>query len=150
MSGRAAGARRESGQALVVALTVVLLLATAFGLVAGFLVSRMDRAREDTGRTVLLALSDAAVAESVANLAVSPYYPGVEEREFGGGTIASRVSRPAADLALVRAEASYEGQRLVVEVRVKLFEDAPPTTTGWRRVPSAEQATGGGSFKPPR
>ncbi len=142
--------RRESGQALVIALTVGLLLAAAFALVAGFLVSRMHRASEATRRVVLLALSDAAVAESVANLAASPVYPGLEERAFGGGTIASRVSRPAADLALVRARAAYEGQRLVVEVRVRTPEDEPPYTIGWRRVPPAEQATGGGSFTPPR
>ncbi len=140
--------RGESGQALVVALTVVLLLAAAFGLVAGFLVSRMNLARDETRRTVLQALSDAAVAESVANLAASSVYPGLEERAFGGGTISSEVSHPAADLAVVRAEASYEGRRLVVDVRVKLSDEALPNTIGWRRVPPAEAARGG-SFKPP-
>lgn len=147
---RARASRGESGQALVVALTVVLLLAAAFALVAGFLVSRMHQAAETTRRTVLLALSDAAVAETVANLAASPVYPGLGERAFGGGTISSRVSRPGADLALVRARATYEGRKLVVEVRVRTVEGEPPTTVGWRRVPPSEREAGGGSFKPPR
>ncbi len=149
MRRRASPRRSESGQALVVALTVVLLLAAAFSLVAGFLVSRMSSARDDSRRIVLLALSDAAVAESVANLAASPFYPGVGERPFGGGTIASRVSRPAADLAVVRVRATYQGGALVVEARVRLSDDAPPTTVGWRRVPAAEAEGHGGSFAGP-
>ena len=146
MSLQVSPRRAEAGQALVLALTVVLLLAAAFGLVAGFLVSRMNAARDDSRRTVLLALSDAAVAESVAHLAASPVYPGLEERAFGGGTIASRVSRPAADLAVVRARASFEGRTLVVDVEVRLSDDLPPTTVGWRRVPPAEAESHGGSF----
>ena len=52
---------------------------------------RMRIVREDAETVILSGLSDAAVAEAVANLAASAYYSGSPEHTFGDGKIASTV-----------------------------------------------------------
>lgn len=136
----------ESGQALLVALVVLLLLGAVLAVVAALLVSRMERVQERTRDTALLALSDAAVAESLASLAAWPASPGVDPRPFGGGTIESRVTRGAGDSFTLVARATYRGGALTVEAKGRLTE-LGPVVDSWRRVPAAE-AGGGGSLDP--
>lgn len=137
----------ESGQALLIALVVLLLLGAVLALVATLLVSRMERVQERTRDTALLALADAAVAESLANLAARPVSPGVERRPFGGGTIESRVTRGGGDRFTVVARATFRGGTLLVEAKGRLTE-LGPVVDSWRRVPASE-ARAGGSFRPP-
>jgi len=63
---RAADRRRERGYALLTALFVLFLLAVALELAASALLLRLRASRADAERTVLTALSDAALAEAVA------------------------------------------------------------------------------------
>lgn len=144
----ASGDRRaDSGQGLVVALVALLLLGAVFALVAGMLVSRMQRAQDDARETVLLALADAAVAESLANLAAHPGSAGVERRPFGGGTIESTVTRTGREGFRLTAVATYRGEGLTVEAVGRLTE-LGPVVDGWRRVPASEaEEGGGGSFQ---
>lgn len=138
--------RRESGQALLVALIALVLIGAALALVAGLLVGRMNRVQERTRDTALLALSDAAVAETLADLAAWPSSPGVARRALGGGTIESRVAHGAGGTFTVVATAAYQGGALTVEARGRSTELGPVVDT-WRRLPPAA-GDRGGSIRP--
>ncbi len=148
-AGRAVGTDRpgERGQALVLALLAVLVLGAALALVAGSLVSRMQSLRVETRETALLALADAAVAETLANLAGRPSAGGLDAKPFGGGTIESTVSLGAAGGFTLVARASYRGAAMEVEVRGRITDEGP-RVTAWRRLP-ARSESGGGGFQPP-
>ena len=138
----------ERGQALVLALLAVLVLGAALALVAGSLVSRMQRLRVESRETALLALADAAVAETLANLAGRPSAGGLAEKPFGGGTVESTVAHGAAGAFTLVARASYRGATIEVEV-VGRIADEGPRVTGWRRLPTPPPASRGGGFEPP-
>ncbi|HEX9945568.1 MAG TPA: hypothetical protein VGG03_26440 [Thermoanaerobaculia bacterium] len=125
--------RRESGYALLTALLVILLLSVALALLAASLQVRMRTTIDDEQRVVLSALSDAAVAEAVANLAQSAYYSGAPRHEFGKGWIESRVESLGPGIFEVVATATYKGRQRVVQAEV--FR-APGTARVrcWRRV----------------
>jgi len=143
VTGRRGGS--ESGQALVVALVAVLLLGAALALVAGTLVSRMQRAQRAADDTTLLALTDAAVAETLADLAAWPVSPGVSTRDFGGGTIGSTVRHGGGKSFTIVAEATYRRRRLEGEGKGRMT-DLGPQVDGWRRLPPAQET--GGGFQP--
>ncbi|HLE82732.1 MAG TPA: hypothetical protein VJG13_00210, partial [Thermoanaerobaculia bacterium] len=111
-------------------------------LVAGTLVSRMQRAQRASDETALLALTDAAVAETLADLAAWPVSPGVARRSFGGGTIASTVRRGGGESFTIVADATYRRGRLSVEVKGRLTE-LGPQVDAWRRLPPVPEDTGG-------
>lgn len=135
-------ARRESGQALVLALVAVLLLSAALALAAGTLVARMKRSQREAVRIELLALADAAVAETLADLAAWPVSAGVAPRRFGGGTIESTVQRGGAQSFTIVARASVGRQDLSVEVLGRMTE-LGPRVDAWRRLPPAASGPGG-------
>lgn len=137
----------ERGQALVLALLAVLVLGAALALVAGSLVARMQGVRVETRETALLALTDAAVAETLAGLAGRPYGGGLAEKPFGGGTIESTVAHGAAGAFTLVARAAYRGAAMEVEVRGRITDEGP-RVTAWRRLPTPEASRGGG-FEPP-
>ena len=126
--------RRESGFALLSALLVIFLLSIALGLLAASLQIRLRLVREDAESVILTALSDAAVAEAVANLARSASYSGSPEREYGGGKIASQVTQLSPGIYKVTATAAYSSRRREVEAEVVR---APGTARvrRWRRLP---------------
>lgn len=138
----------ESGQALVLALVAILLFTAAVALVAGILVSRMKRAQHEADQTDLLALTDAAVAETLANLAARPASAGVPPRSFGGGTIESTVQLGGGKSFTIVAEATIRRGRLSVEVEGRLTE-LGPVVESWRRLPPASEDSGRG-FTDPR
>jgi len=126
--------RRESGFALLSALLVIFLLSIALGLLAASLQIRLRLVREDAESVILTALSDAAVAEAVANLARSASYSGSPEREYGGGKIASQVTQLSPGIYKVTATAAYSSRRREVEAEVVR---APGTARvrRWLRLP---------------
>jgi hypothetical protein len=146
VSTRQAG-RGDSGHTLIVALMAVLVLGAALALVAGSLVSRMQRLRGETRTTSLLALSDAAVARSLAEMAARPSAGGFEEMPFGGGTIESEVRHGAAGSFVIVAASRFQGTEMRVEAR-GVTTDLGPRVTGWRRLP-VKRESGGGGFRPP-
>lgn len=147
-----AGKGSSDGHVLLVALMAILLLGAALSLLAGFLVQRMYRVRAELERTRLTALVDAAMAETLANLASNSVYPGVAERELGDGSIRSEVRHGTGGSFVIRARADLRGRAAAVEARGRRTPTGPRVTS-WRRLPPPEPAPGethGGRSPPDR
>lgn len=127
--------RDESGFALLAALVVILLLAIALELLAASLQLRLRLVREDGESVILSALSDAAVAEAVANLTLDPGYSGAAEHEFGGGRIASRVTPRGLGIYDLTATAVFADRKRTVEAEVFRPPGRAARVRWWRRLP---------------
>ena len=125
--------RKESGYALLMALLVLFLLAIALSLLATGLQVRMRLAREDAESVILGGLSDAAVAESLANLAQSAYYSGTSMHAFGDGQIGSQVTKVSPGVFNVVATATYATRKRAVQVLV-LRTPGYVQVQRWRRL----------------
>ncbi|MFY9824720.1 MAG: hypothetical protein WAM82_25305 [Thermoanaerobaculia bacterium] len=130
-----AARRGEAGFGLLMALMVLFLLSIALALLAGSLQIRMRLVREDAETVILTALSDAAVAEAVANLAQSSGYPGSPAHEFGHGKITSVVTPIGLGLFDVVATATYANRTRTVEAEVFRAPGVVAHVRRWRRVP---------------
>jgi hypothetical protein len=128
------GTSGESGYALLTALLVIFLLSIALALLAASLQLRMRLVREDGASVTLSALSDAAVAETLANLAQSGSYTGSDEHDFGGGRIGSKVVLLSPGVYDVAATAKYSRRERVVEA-VVLRAPGSAQVQSWRRRP---------------
>ncbi len=126
--------RSESGHALIFALVALLMVSVAGALLAGSLLLHLRAARHEAEDVRLAALADAAVAASLAELAASRASRGLIEREFGGGSIASAIDRPAPGWAVVVARAVYRGRARRVRAEVRLTA-AGPRVVAWRPLP---------------
>jgi hypothetical protein len=124
----------ESGYALLTSLLVIFLLSIALALLGGSLQLRMRLVREDGQSVILSALSDAALAEALANLAQSAGYSGSPEHGFGGGKIASEVEPLGLGIFEVTATARYASRTRVVEAEV-LRAPGIARVRRWRRLP---------------
>jgi len=129
-----AARRGESGYALLTSLLVIFLLSIALALLGGSLQLRMRLVREDGQSVILSALSDAAVAEALANLAQSASYSGSPEHGFGGGKIASEVEPLGLGIFEVTATARYASRTRVVEAEV-LRAPGIARVRRWHRLP---------------
>lgn len=132
--------RGEAGFGLLTALMVLFLLSIALALLAGSLQLRMRLVREDAQTVILTALSDAAVAEAVANLAQNADYSGAPEHDFGQGKIASKVKFLGPGLFEVEAVATYSGRTRKVEAEV-FRAPGIARVRRWRRLPGQNQTT---------
>jgi len=144
-------AASERGSAVLMALLVLVLLGAAFALLAGLLIHRMHRVQRDLRHTDLTALSDAAMAETLANLAASPVYPGVVEHSLGDGTIRSTVRHGAGGAFTIEVRASVRGRTVAVEAEGTMTETGP-RVTAWRGIPLPEASGNGsveGGIRPP-
>jgi len=110
--------RRQNGYALLVALVVLLLVSIALALLAAGLQIRMRLVRQEAQILRLMALSDAALAETLASLNVDPGFDGVAEQPFGGGRISSAVRSLGDNQYEVLAVALYAGKERAVEAEV--------------------------------
>ncbi len=126
--------------ALVVALVVVLLVGGALALAASSLNLRMRTVREEARTVRLTALTDAAVATTLAELAASWSYSGLTTTAYGEGTIASEVRSLDTDRCTVEARASYGGRRRTVQVTVTRTPHGLEIRD-WKRLP---EGGGGG------
>jgi hypothetical protein len=125
-------ATKESGVALLWALLATTAVAGSVLLVAAVVASRQPSSRYDYRSVVLTALSDAAVAETLAELDADPAFPGIEARTFGAGRISSTVATTPFGLRLVSAVGEYQGWQSVVRVEVAM-EPGPRVVTIERR-----------------
>jgi len=123
----------EGGFALLLALVVILLVSIALALLAAGLQIRMRLVRQEELTLQLLALSDAAVAETLSSLTYDPYFDGVEEQSFGGGRIASTVKFLGPGRFEVLASATYAGRERVVRAEV-VRDPAGTRVVAWSRV----------------
>lgn len=124
--------RREAGFALASALLAVLLLSIGLALVAASLQLRMGLVRREARSVTLTALSDAALAETLAELGRDAYFPGVRERDFGGGRLRSEVRLVSPGRYEVVATASYAGRERTVEAEVLRPAGGSPRVLRWR------------------
>jgi Tfp pilus assembly protein PilX len=134
-AGEGDGRREERGYALLMALFVLFIVAIALELVASSLVLRLRAARGEAQGAALAALSDAALAETLAHLAADPSYRGVPAHPFAGGTVASRVEFLGIGRFEVRAAAGLAGRLRVVRAEVARG-DGSAWVVSWARVPA--------------
>jgi hypothetical protein len=99
---------------------VMVLVASAVTLLATHYGFRARLASQEARRIHLVALTDAAVAESIANLSESAGFAGVSRREFGGGTLASEIESISPSRRMIVATSSYRGWTRQVRVQVQL------------------------------
>ena len=132
---RRSALRPRTGHGLVLALFVLVIMTPAVGLLAlSMTIGWLDVPRER--RTVnLIALSDAAIAETLAHLAVDEDFEGVEERPFGEGVISSEVTALGTHTVQVVANATYAGQERAMRGEV-LLTLSGPVVIDWERVGS--------------
>jgi len=126
-------ATAESGFALLVALFAVFMVGVALSLLALSLALRLRMAHEEARGTVLTALCDAAVAETLAGIAAGQV-DGVGQHSFGGGTIGSEVQTVGAQHYRITATAHVGGKARTVLADV--VRDVQGTrVVHWQRVP---------------
>lgn len=99
---------------------ILLLVASAVTMVAAHFGFRARLMSQEARRIHLVAMTDAAIAESLANLNQSASYAGVPEREFGGGTIGSEITSLPDSRRQILATARYRGWDRQVLARIKL------------------------------
>ena len=99
---------------------VMVLVATAATLLAAHFGFRARLVSQEARRIHLVALTDAAVAESMAHLSDSSSFGGVPQREFGGGTIASEIESLPQNRRAILTTAKYRGWTRRVRVQVWL------------------------------
>lgn len=127
---------RESGVALIFALVALAIVAFMVAVVAASIQPRIT-AEAHLERTVrLTALVDAAMAATLAELAVDPHDPGVEERSLGEGVFSSTVTQVGLHEVEVTAQARARGWRAVVVARVDV--EHGPRVIRWHRYQSLE------------
>lgn len=123
----------ESGQALVLALFVVLLLSLALALVAASLGRGMRNVRHQARDLHLTALTDAAVAAGLAHLAEDRSFRGFTNRPLDGGRISSRVEPRSSKSWVIEVAATWGGGRR--RARVGVVETVNGFRVGgWRRL----------------
>ena len=122
----------QRGVGLVVAIVALVLVTLTVLLLASLLQGRSDGYRARHRDLVLISLSDAACAETLARLAENPDAAGVNSRALGDGVIASRVSRAGEGRRLVVAEGRYAGWRGTVTAEVEVG-DGGPRVLSWNR-----------------
>ena len=115
-------------------LLVLFLLSVALALLAESLLLRMRMAREEAETVAVDSLSDSALEEAIAELALDPNYKGAPEHNFGGGTLQSKVQSLGPNLYDVTATATYGYRHRVVEAQV-FRGGGEITIRHWRRVP---------------
>lgn len=125
-------AAANSGFALLVALFVVFLLSLSLSLIGLSLALRLRVARDEARGTVLTALCDAALAETLAGVAAGQF-DGVEEHPFGGGTIGSLVQKVAAKQFRITATAHLGGRARTVLADV-VRDDQGTRVVHWQRL----------------
>ena len=125
--------RKDDGFALASVLLAILLLSIGLALVAVSLQLRMGLVRREAQSVTLTALSDAALAETLAELRHDAYFHGVREHDLGGGRLRSEVCFLSPGRYQVVATATYAGRERIVEAEVLRPAGAPPRVLRWRR-----------------
>lgn len=132
MVSRALGSEiRQRGSALVFALAALTLVAVTVLAVTAGVRSRGAGVVMEERHVRLSALSDAAMAESLAELARNAAFTGIPERRIEGGSIASAVRPVGLYEVELEATGRRNGWRSVVIGRVDL--EHGPRVLRWER-----------------
>jgi hypothetical protein len=122
---------REAGVALIFALIALVVVALASAVVAASIQPRITSHRHLERTVRLTALVDAAMATTLAELAVDSSNPGVEEVRLGGGTMSSTVTQVGLHEVEVVAAGRTRGWSAVIVARVDI--EHGPRVLQWRR-----------------
>jgi hypothetical protein len=126
--------RGQSGAALIMVLMVLFLLSVVLALLAESLLLRMRMARDEAETVAVDSLTDSALEEAMAGIALDPNYQGAAKHDFGGGTLQTKVESSDNVLYDVTATATYGLRHRVVEAQV-FRGGGGVTIRHWRRVP---------------
>jgi len=111
---------RESGAALIWALLALTAIAAAVLIAGSFIDSRQVSNAYEYRSVVLTTLSDAAMAETLAELEHDPAFTGMDLRRFGDGSISSSVGSTPLGLRLITAVGEYGGWKSVIRAEVTM------------------------------
>jgi hypothetical protein len=125
VSGPLSHRRAQRGAVLVFTLVVVVILTLGLALVVMVLDERQRALRLEIAGIELTALTDAALALTLAELASDPNYSGARRRELGRGEIESSVELLSPDAAEVLSRATFLGRSRTTRARVFLSRGAP-------------------------
>lgn len=126
--------KRDDGFALAAVLLAILLLSIGLALVAASLQLRMRLVQREARSVTLTALSDAALAETLAELGENADFHGVPEHGLGPGRLRSEVRFLSPGRYEVVATAVYAGRERKVEAEVLRPPGAVPRVVRWRAV----------------
>lgn len=127
---------RESGVALIFALVALAIVAYMVVVVAASMQPRIT-SHAHLERTVrLTALVDAAMATTLAELAVDRFDTGLRERELGEGVMSSTVTQVGLHEVEIVAQGSARGWRATVVARINT--ENGPRVMRWHRYQSPE------------
>lgn len=128
--------QRESGVALIFAIVALAVVAFMVAIVAASIQPRITT-HTHLERTVrLTALVDAAMATTLARLAVDRFDRGVQERPMGEGVVSSVVTQISLHEVEIVAQGKARGWRSTVIARVNVRNG--PRVLTWRRFQSPE------------
>jgi hypothetical protein len=116
------------------------LVAASVTLLAGYFGLRSRLISAEARRIHVVALSDAAVAESLARLSESSGFEGVSRRPFGGGAIASKIESLSENRQLIVATSFYRGWTRQTRVRVRLHSSSIEIES-WETLPPGQPST---------
>jgi hypothetical protein len=125
--------RKDDGFVLASVLLAILLLSIGLALAAASLQLRMGLVQCEARSVTLTALSDAAVAETLAELGEDAYFHGVREHDLGPGRLRSDVQFLSPGRYQIVATAIYAGRERTVEAEVLRPAGDPPRVLRWRR-----------------
>ena len=126
----------ERGQALVLALFVLLLVTTGLSLLARGVLLEVNSVRQQGQRLHLQALCDAGLAETLALLDASPGARGLTERRLGDGAYEASIKivrrRPQSTLVDLEVRSRLADRTLTAVARVRLRDDQRPEVLDWQ------------------
>ncbi len=128
---RVSSRRRTRGAVLLTVALVLFLLMAGLALVDGALLARARATRDESRRVELQALSDAAMAEALAGLALDRHHRGARAHSFARGAISSRIEPAGTDRFRVEALAELGASRQTIVADVFLFLGRP-AVVAWR------------------
>lgn len=123
----------ESGQALLLALVVLLLVSTTGALVVGAIALEQRQHQREVDGVRLRALLDAAVSTGLARLASAEGYRGHSER-WEGGSLGIEVERKGAVTFEIEVLAAFRSRRAAGRARVERGADDEVRVIRWRRL----------------
>jgi len=134
------GRSGESGSALILALATIFIVTMAVLLAASMIQTRRMSFDLQQRDVTLTALTDAAVAESLAGLDEDRNFSGVRAHAFGRGTISSSVSFAGKYSRRLLAQAHYRGWTSMIEADVNVRRRHPVILAWkWTKTPDAAQ-----------
>lgn len=127
---------RESGVALIFAIVALAIVAFMVAIVAASIQPKITTHNHLERTVKLTALVDAAMAATLAELALDRHFPGVRETALGDGAMSSTVTQVGLHEVEVVAVGATRGWRATVVARVNL--EHGPRVVRWHRTQSAE------------